>query len=1015
MKTAHFQKKMTRWAFGKVCIHPVFYISAVHITNVRHLNSTAGSAILRPPPAGTSTDDPLASATSVQKNYECQVCSPGTQHFEAGKPDGIFLSNWKPTEVDPASFGRDLPGRDTVAHDLPYAAPARAIDIMDGTMDDWYGIEAIGQTAFRPDVGISVRHGDQITCCGDNSTTVFVQSGASLSNDLGIWNGKDDFSGAFSVAWDKDALYIGIKITDDTHVCPGSSTATGCQMSWADDGECDVPSGCTSGDHEDCGTVEEIIGDFRCDHVQIHIAAAGSSPIALIDLDSLHKLSCFMLDDGTSHITRQDNAEGSACHATRAGHVTTYQVRLPAILFGVDEMTPFMRFAAALLYSDSDDDVPGQSEGWQTWSGWAPWAVAARQPESFLQGITAKSVAMGQVALMASRKSLDKASWGPETCIQCPPGRFDDDAADGVMSPASVCAICPPDSYQDATGSTACIACPRGRVSSKESVSLSNCTSTPEFRGCYIDRETLIDERDLSGSRTRMGQSASLAACVQFCTSGRYDFIGMQSTDQCFCDNSYGTYGRLDDEACGALGSTCGRASTESCVMRNAIFRIPARWTCANVSCSSGTASLPEVLDQVVPSDSDAAAQAVCCGSSCADWNGICASDTQLVTPVPAGNTAAGADPQATCCTPILCEPGTYRAFHDDKCHWCPAGKISAADGLAGECIGCSAGMYARPASSVACALCEAGQFDHDQDASTQCQSCSPGMFKSTDMPECSICPAGTESPAGSTSSDACAMCTAGRHDHDLDARTQCAGTAAAVGTDTLHFDSVCAVEWAAMTDSSKTALVAALAAGTQAKVGSPDLLAVMACLWQAKDNETNAWPTAARGCTDSLAINFNPMSIAPDGSCEYDCRSLATGDGGAASCLIFANDGAWHPAQNIEQMLSMAPSKSLVVQGKPSDSAGIFTMSLLGDDLQRWMPNEPMLTDQPMLGPDSPDDAYDAELSGLAPNLIQVASLFSRYPCLPPLVRLPPSPMKSFVTTFASQPELRLLSVSGL
>ena len=882
-----------------------------------------------------------ASAAQVQLSNECIFCPAGTQHFEALAPDISTLSSWLPEDIESGSWGRNLPGRNIEAHEVPYVAPQRKINITDGTLEDWHGIECRGQTAFDPlGSGGSYGYGNLISCCDDRNTVAFVAAGNDGYDDVGLWHGKDDLSGAFAIAWEPKAMYIGVKTIDDTHFCP-------------------VPG-------------------ISCDHVEIHVVvAADTHPHAAIDEHMVNKLACYLLSDGSSELELKSRGLGSQCVATRSGSQNEfrYEFRLPASLFGVETLSPFMRFGVGLLYRDSDDDVPGQAAG-QTFAGYAPWAVQkdyTRNSRNVYTRNFDEHNFWGQVALIASAKTIAAETIAAaETCIACPPGRFDHDAADGAVSPGSACVDCPADFYQHATGQVQCLACPRGRVSPTESTSILDCTDTPDYRGCYADRETPSDGRDLAGRRTSMGSRASLEVCVQYCRDGGYLFLGMQSLDQCHCGNSHGSYGRLPDSACGEVGDACGRNTTDHtsdpCLMRNAVFRIPARWTCSNITCGTATAKLPDQGTMIVPSNADVVAQQMCCGSTCAEWGSNATCDNgQLIQPSAAESVAAGATPQASCCTPESCGLGMWRAVLNGHCHACPAGKMSAA--ATQNCVQCPSKSYA-PAASATCVPCGDGQFDHDDDSGTRCKPCPPGTFKSSDMDACAgICPIGTQSAAGSTSSHDCVGCSPGTHDHDGSPATPCARSIfveTGVPDMLTTIRQLCTDEWRALhigNRSSESLLVGAHAAGTNTAMSSGHtmLIAVFDCLLQAASNEVT---TDNFGCTDSLAINYDSNKLMADGSCEYACQLLSDT---ADYCLIFdQNDGAWQTdsstagsnvdirtaeiGADVQRMLDMAPSTSVVVQGRAPDTQAVATLALLGDNLNAWKPRELLTID---LGPE--------------------------------------------------------------
>mgnify|MGYP000688352931 CR=1 FL=1 len=46
----------------------------------------------------------------------------------------------------------------------------------------------------------------------------FSPESSEVYNPDDNWNGEDDLSGNFYIAWDKDALYVGVEVIDDVHV-----------------------------------------------------------------------------------------------------------------------------------------------------------------------------------------------------------------------------------------------------------------------------------------------------------------------------------------------------------------------------------------------------------------------------------------------------------------------------------------------------------------------------------------------------------------------------------------------------------------------------------------------------------------------------------------------------------------------------------------------------------------------------------------------------------------------------
>jgi hypothetical protein len=128
-------------------------------------------------------------------------------------------------------------------------------------------------------------------------------------------------------------------------------------------------------------------------------------------------------------------------------------------------------------------------------------------------------------------------------------GSYDHDA--NAISP---CEICPANTYQNQLGATSCTACP---VDSPQSDPGSpECTAQPLYVGCFEDRESLTDGRNLQGARHSMGDDASLEVCAELCAG--YAYMGLQWADQCFCGNAYGAYSQLENQNDGKLTHTLG-------------------------------------------------------------------------------------------------------------------------------------------------------------------------------------------------------------------------------------------------------------------------------------------------------------------------------------------------------------------------------------------------------------------------------------------------------------------------
>ncbi len=87
------------------------------------------------------------------------------------------------------------------------------------------------------------------------------------------------------------------------------------------------------------------------------------------------------------------------------------------------------------------------------------------------------------------------------------------------------------------------------------------------YRGCYIDLGN-PGVRDLPYLAATNLPLNSKTVCMQLCTEAGYKYAGTQFSMECFCGNSYGSYG-VDLNGCnmpcaGNAGETCGGGSRNS-------------------------------------------------------------------------------------------------------------------------------------------------------------------------------------------------------------------------------------------------------------------------------------------------------------------------------------------------------------------------------------------------------------------------------------------------------------------
>ena len=173
---------------------------------------------------------------------------------------------------------------------------------------------------------------------------------------LGIWNGADDLSGAFSVAWEPSALYVGIKVIDDSHVVTGLVIPEG---------------GYTAGDFVTVqfglaaeGDYWSDIGGGKMHNVKCYITEPQDSVLR-------HSGVLIQHSGGTSF---SEGHQDGSCVAKRVGTTSSYEIKLSVSAFGfhqadgswqpIEAFTPGMQLAFATAYMDSDDDVIEQDRGY---------------------------------------------------------------------------------------------------------------------------------------------------------------------------------------------------------------------------------------------------------------------------------------------------------------------------------------------------------------------------------------------------------------------------------------------------------------------------------------------------------------------------------------------------------------------------------------------------------------------------------------------------------------------------
>ena len=103
-----------------------------------------------------------------------------------------------------------------------------------------------------------------------------------------------------------------------------------------------------------------------------------------------------------------------------------------------------------------------------------------------------------------------------------------------------------------------------------------------EYQGCFADPQGY---RDMSGlvpydpSSHRLNQwgnlfvaaNTGLSDCAHICRD--FEYFGLQTSDECFCGNSFGSAGPAMN--CGDMGANCADGNVDTCGSTNAVFAVP--------------------------------------------------------------------------------------------------------------------------------------------------------------------------------------------------------------------------------------------------------------------------------------------------------------------------------------------------------------------------------------------------------------------------------------------------------
>ena len=250
--------------------------------------------------------------------------------FESGLNGGLVgggtIAAWTPA---PATSAADLGGVETT--DLAYIVPglgSRSITL-DANLADWGFAPFLAQTPFR--------RTDDAT--GSGPWCEFEEYGG------GIWNGIEDHAMAFALTWNTHALYLGIKVIDDTHDNDGNSVTKG----------------------------------WNGDSVQVAFTDAGrSGALTRYNFGFQTSHNTVVHDSAPSDCPDPNLCTQAAMQRIDVSATTTYEIVFWTFALGVDSFSTDYAFGFGLCVNDGDTDVAGQS-GQKGWSGWGPYSIIFSQ------------------------------------------------------------------------------------------------------------------------------------------------------------------------------------------------------------------------------------------------------------------------------------------------------------------------------------------------------------------------------------------------------------------------------------------------------------------------------------------------------------------------------------------------------------------------------------------------------------------------------------------------------------
>ena len=195
-----------------------------------------------------------------------------------------------------------------------------------------------------------------------------------------MYNSHDDYSMAFAIGWNPRAVFVGVKVYDDTHQNAGSG--------WNGDS---VQIAFTNPARNQADDAVLLYNYGLADHLDLNVLHHEEHPCPL-----------------------DDSCTEAAMQRFETQHITAYEIKFEANSIGIDTITTGAQFGFGMVANDGDTMEGTAGIGQKGWAGWGPYAVVFGK-NSASAGLVTLS---GTYAPNPHRRCL--ATWVPRAPLDYP-------------------------------------------------------------------------------------------------------------------------------------------------------------------------------------------------------------------------------------------------------------------------------------------------------------------------------------------------------------------------------------------------------------------------------------------------------------------------------------------------------------------------------------------------------------------------------------------------------------------